>query len=577
MTMAAAAVIISLSLILKLVSSANPTEMWGYRPKTDVTDFLELDLDKASMDIELRIAAVDNYESAYGLYAEGGFSHSYAEITLSDPQGLRIPLDKGTSVEGTSNSGQTVNGEVMRDLDIGEVTIPVRYKYPPYDRGDATTCVVGSLPSIGIQVINGCLIESGTALFGIGKEPYQYYYNVLRDNNNEMTMKKLSSMTEDLMLVCENGCPHSMFYKYFKYYKVPDYSDRWVTAAFNLTNTVLYRGNANFTRYIEKKDGGNNRVINKDAQTQAIKIATLCLNIWMYITYKMDLAMNSCDDPSGEPDIASWDAAFALFTGSLDHVKEDHNETVSGNPTKITRKAKGHMFHSLTDELCTSFRTCDSENGVEGPSTITVALLRGFRLGQEFLTTRECQVAKDVQRVMQNAMVVPLLQALLLHTYERIAATKVLWSEAKSTAYAAAVLPVLHACSESDAQVVHDIVSQHEPDGSSRLLTLKDFQSVKKALERNYECLGITCVDVGGLWDQSRATYMDGATPCHLYLNKVGKKSFALALLGVFGALSLMFLVVFLVKRWGIRKKQKDTEVVPLTIQSSPSNLRNIV
>lgn len=583
MTMRVAAAIMSLSLILRKVSSNNPKEIWGYWPKTDVTDFLALDLDKASMDIELRIAAVSNYESAYGLYSEGGFSHSYADITLSDPQGLRIPLDEGTSVEGVSATGQQVYGRVMADLDIGELNIPVRYEYPPYDRSDATTCVVGSLPSIGIQVVNGCLIETGKVYFGKDKDAYTYSYDMLTNNDNEMTMKKLSSTAEDKMLVCENGCPHSMFYKYFQYYKVPDYADRWITAAFNLTSTVLYRGNANFTRYIESIRR-KNAIIDRDAQTQAIKIASLCLNIWMYITYKMDVAMNSCDNPSGEPDIGSWDAAFALFTGSLDHLKISNNGTLPQD-RKITKKGKGHMLHALADELCTYFRTCDSDGGVEGPSTITVALLRGFRLGQEFLTTRECQVARDVQRVMQNAMVVPLLQGLLLHTYERIAATKLLWSESQSTAYAAAVLPVLHACSESDAKLVHDTIIPGPSVGhDSELLTMKQFQTVKKALERNYNCLGITCVDVGGIWDSAAAQYMDGAVPCSMYgsyLDKVGKKTFSFILFGFIVALWMILLVVWLVQRRRkglrgccIRNEKSETEEVPLTMQF---NSRNVI
>ena len=32
--------------------------------------------------------------------------------------------------------------------------------------------------------------------------------------------------------------------------------------------------------------------------------------------------------------------------------------------------------------------------------------------------------------------------------------------------------------------------------------------------ERNYECLGITCTDVGGIWDDASGVYISGAEPC---------------------------------------------------------------
>lgn len=514
------------------------------------------------MDIELRIAAPSNYESAFGLYKDGGFSHSYAEITLSDPQGLRIPLDEGTLVEGISNADNVVTGKVMKDLDIGEVDIPIRYTYPPYDKTDATTCVVGSLPSIGIQVVNGCLKNSGTVYFGASRNEYHYSYNDQRGNQNELTLQKLSSMAEELMLVCDDGCPHNMFYKYFRYYKVPDFGDRWATAAFNLTKTVLYRGNVDFSRYKSK-------TIDRDAQTEAIKIGTLFLNVWIYITYKMDLAVNSCDHLDREPDIASWDAAYALFTGSLDHVTKDSNHS----DTKITKKGKGHMLHALADQLCSSFGTCESENGLDGPSSITVALLRGFRLGQEFLTTRECRVAQDVQRVMQNAMVVPLIQGLLLHTYERIDAMKVLWSESRNTAYAAAVLPVLHSCNENDAEIVRETVHRKGK------LTMQDFRTVKEALEQNYACLGVTCVDVGGVWDHANERYMEGATACSSYgsyFESGGRQTFSIVVLSIIVIILTLVFVVWLTRRQGkcCWKKKNYTEEVPLT---SHVNNRNII
>ena len=40
------------------------------------------------------------------------------------------------------------------------------------------------------------------------------------------------------------------------------------------------------------------------------------------------------------------------------------------------------------------------------------------------------------------------------------------------------------------------------------------FEVVKTAFERNYNCLGITCEDVGGLIDSVTDGYLFGAEPC---------------------------------------------------------------
>ena len=39
-----------------------------------------------------------------------------------------------------------------------------------------------------------------------------------------------------------------------------------------------------------------------------------------------------------------------------------------------------------------------------------------------------------------------------------------------------------------------------------------DFQEVKRAFEKNYDCMGVTCESVGGIWDGN--DYGKYASPC---------------------------------------------------------------
>jgi hypothetical protein len=48
------------------------------------------------------------------------------------------------------------------------------------------------------------------------------------------------------------------------------------------------------------------------------------------------------------------------------------------------------------------------------------------------------------------------------------------------------------ACNEKDAQIIYDNMRAG--------LYQADFPNVKRALEANYQCLGISCTDVGGIW-----------------------------------------------------------------------------
>ena len=40
------------------------------------------------------------------------------------------------------------------------------------------------------------------------------------------------------------------------------------------------------------------------------------------------------------------------------------------------------------------------------------------------------------------------------------------------------------------------------------------FADVKAAFERNYQCLGISCADVGGYYDATNSAYLENAQSC---------------------------------------------------------------
>jgi len=81
-------------------------------------------------------------------------------------------------------------------------------------------------------------------------------------------------------------------------------------------------------------------------------------------------------------------------------------------------------------------------------------------------------------------------------------------------AFSTGMLPQLYKCDRSAAEIVDKKFQLVK--GNTFKGTIEEFLVV---LRKNYQCLGITCEDVGGLWDKKEGTtdpqeYYPGAEPC---------------------------------------------------------------
>ena len=66
-------------------------------------------------------------------------------------------------------------------------------------------------------------------------------------------------------------------------------------------------------------------------------------------------------------------------------------------------------------------------------------------------------------------------------------------NDAIGAAFSAAILPLVNACSDGNADVMYKDLKPGNTGGS--------YEVVKSALESSYECLNVDCEDVGGLVD----------------------------------------------------------------------------
>eukprot|EP00964_Phaeocystis_antarctica_P129927 scaffold93760_cov64-Phaeocystis_antarctica.AAC.1 len=122
-------------------------------------------------------------------------------------------------------------------------------------------------------------------------------------------------------------------------------------------------------------------------------------------------------------------------------------------------------------------------------------------------------------------MTVPLVQGALRYAYKvgktgefpNIPTDQTSKNAAEGATFAAAVLPLVHACNTASA----DTISANLKFGAATFSsstgeyvsgTQPDFPKVKSAFENVYACLGITCAQVGGLLNGD-APY-SGAAAC---------------------------------------------------------------
>eukprot|EP00980_Cylindrotheca_fusiformis_P003783 scaffold834_cov123-Cylindrotheca_fusiformis.AAC.30 len=215
----------------------------------------------------------------------------------------------------------------------------------------------------------------------------------------------------------------------------------------------------------------------------------------------MENAIDVCEIPCGDEScrhdaVHSWDQAVAYYSGSLEE--------------------EGVLFFAFADAMCRAFHACGIDGSLRvGTSYTNNKVLKHFREGQKYVFQGKCDRARVAKEEIAKAMVIPLIQGTLYTTYANISPQNAdgdsMTDGVRSVSFAATVLPIVHHCSPDDATIIYENLRLEvlSPRKSSA-----NFLAVKNAFEKNYECMGVTCEAVGGIWQEGE--YAIGATPCGL-------------------------------------------------------------
>ena len=457
----------------------------GYEPGTQVTDHAAIDLDQRAIESFLAEQTESSFAKARNVYASGAHSKSVATVTLTTG-GLTSALADDTPISGISVDGQEVTGIAYGSFDAGATEIQIQYSTTDI-QDSYVGCRVGAVAGTEYAMTSGCFNTTGTLTINGDANTYDYEYDVDANNSNERHIAGFSTSANDKMFVNSNkcpGCPYAEFVKYQSYYDDVNYADTWATAAFSGGTTSFGNSavNVDFSQYT------------LTGRAECAKKGTAYMNVYMYVIREMEDAIDDCDVNilNNEEPVHAWDEAVAFYSGSLE------GETGSSD---------GKLLYRLAEKRCQNFKTCGIYgDAIEGTSKVNYDIFDQFALGQSRIVRGSCPDVRPVVQRITALMAVPLIQGTLRYAYKVDRLQGAEKEKAEGAVFAAAVLPRLSACSESDAQTVFNNMKV----GASST----DFLAVKAAFENNYECMEITCADVGGLYDSSVNAYYEDAGPC---------------------------------------------------------------
>lgn len=275
----------------------------------------------------------------------------------------------------------------------------------------------------------------------------------------------------------------------------------WVTAALTGTATNFANGNADFSFFPRTAE---DLVGREECAKKGSSYVVLYLQTFQKVEEAIRLLVDSNDCEAGCADaIKAWDQAAAYYTGSSEGV-DGGNVGSPGSGGEY-----GYFPYALGDRRGANYKTLgDNRDSIDRsePSAVNIEMSRLFNIGGYTIGAGLTLTTKLVARRMAAISAIPQIQGFLRYAYKVGVEGKAFDKEqAEGAAFAAGVLPRINQCSPEAAGIVYENMRVGAPS--------TDHALVKAAVECVYECIGITCADVGGLFNEDDGVYYANQDP----------------------------------------------------------------
>lgn len=250
-----------------------------------------------------------------------------------------------------------------------------------------------------------------------------------------------------------------------------------------------------------------------DFRREVIQKGILYLNVFPYIIWEMQDAVNDCKYGTisqNDRGVHAWDEAVAFYTGSLE------------GSSQYGDSSNGVMFHTLADKRCKEFRTCtaDYDNDPEiGYSVINREVFQEFIRGKDQImgayqstSTEDCDIVTSTMNRISSLI----LNIFVQGTQRYLWKTRNAQSSKEAGElfiFATAILPFVDKVDSNCAEKLYNRAWNLDFDDD-------DWIDIKTCLEDTYAYLGVgeglgqvTCARVGVLHEAN--TVSDGSwVPC---------------------------------------------------------------
>jgi len=485
---------------------ASDPQIVMYDSGSDVRQHSYIDLDQRDMEVYLGATPTD-YAKAKNIYEHGGNSGGYAEITLA--AGLQAAAAKGTTVTQGTATGTLKSAAAVNDAMI-KVSYPTSDP-PKCKMGGYTANADTNLP----EITTGCFTTTGAIT--VGTTDVGTATGVA---NKYRTLKGFSTQAEGKMKMQET------YQVYRAYYGEYDYAHQYVLGALGFMSgegcydptpgvhsctcdktptTCTKVWTSPCTACTAAGGYGGFTGLGDDAREQGVKKGTAYMNVWMYVIHEIEDAImdceNSCTDPTtqtcNQDPVHAIDEAAAFYAGSLE------GTTATGDADK------GKLVFRLAEKRCANFGTC---TGSAGQAKANQEIIQKLSEAQTKLRESKCVEVIEIKKRIVELMSIPLIQGSIRYAYKVGEDGEGLKAKAEGAVFSAAILPRVAACDADKAKIISDNM---KIDCGNNCMSA-GFTAVKEAFEATYECLGITCEDIGGLLVSAvePGVYKAKAAPC---------------------------------------------------------------
>jgi len=257
--------------------------------------------------------------------------------------------------------------------------------------------------------------------------------------------------------------------------------------------------------------------VGDDFRREVIQKGIVYLNVFPYVIWEMQDAVNDCNNGNvtfNDNSVHAWDEAVAFYTGSIEG-------TSKGGVNGLDSGSDGQLQFMLADKRCKNFGTCTADyddNNFVGYSNVNKDIFALFAAGRDEILgakhTGECPQVAEVMEEISGLMLIPFVQGVQRYLVKTgIRAIPSAKEAGELFAFASAVLPFIHKADPDVAQTLYD--RAWNLDFSAEL----HWSDIKSDIEKTYPLLGVgagegvvTCAQVGELTDD--AGVKEGSEAC---------------------------------------------------------------